>query len=144
MFNIYLLERTSGKPLIYLSAIKTSLKDKKIKVKPVLPIDLKLTTDNSGKTYIDSVLVLTTSIYKTNKIKVPGNLELITINVTSIISGIGFMVESSIGIVSNKSWKCTGETQTANWFNKNFKVDKWSNSVEYTVNSDGYMFRLCS
>ena len=91
MFNIYLLERTSGKPLIYLSAIKTSLKDKKIKVKPVSPIDLKLTTDNSGKTYIDSVLVLNTSMYKTNKIKVPGNLELIAIYVTSIISGIGFM-----------------------------------------------------
>ena len=103
-------------------------------------IDLKVTTDENGKIYINGMLVLNTRWYNTYDIQVPGNIEVIAIETTSALSGIGFMLETSIGIVSEKSWKCTSEVPEANWFSTNFKDDKWPKAIEYASNSIGYLF----
>ena len=103
-------------------------------------INLKVTTDDNGKVYIDGALVLTTELYKTYDIKIPGNIEIIAIEATSLFYSMGFMLETSVGIVSDKSWKCTNEAQGPNWFSTNFKDDKWPKAIEYASNSIGYLF----
>ena len=62
-------------------------------------IDLKVTTDENGKIYINGMLVLNTRWYNTYDIQVSGNIEVIAIETTSVFSGIGFVLE-------NINWYC--------------------------------------
>jgi hypothetical protein len=63
------------------------------------------------------------------------------VQVTNVIAGIRLMLETSTGIVTDRTWKCVQPlqpfTNTA-WTRKNFNDSSWPNAVEIGTNSGLY------
>ena len=101
---------------------------------------LKITTDESATVYIDGMQVLKTEIYKTYAVQIDSSFRVIAIFVTNIFDNIGIMAETSTGIVTNKSWKCTDQIPRQSWTTENFDDSSWPKAVILAVNKGGNGF----
>ena len=100
---------------------------------------LTLITDEFGTVYVDGVAVLSpTRVLIVEKINITSSFRTIAIVVNNVFGHIGFMAETSTGVVTNKLWKCTHNVpivQESKWMKVNFDDSQWLNAVPYADNS---------
>ena len=101
---------------------------------------LKITTDDCATVYIDGTQVQKTELYKTYTVEIDSSFRVIAIFVINFFDKIGIMAETTTGIVTNKSWKCTDQTPRQGWTTKNFNDSSWPKAFILAANKEGYMF----
>ena len=124
-------------PLSQLTSLSNSLSPTVVRLKP---ITLMLITDEIGTVYIDGIETLTTKLLTVHRINISASFKVIAITVNNFIGRIGFMAETSSGIVTNKSWKCTNNLPLTSWMNVNFNDNQWPKAVPYSENGRGADF----
>ena len=100
--------------------------------------NLTITTDDSGIIFVDEVQVLSTKVYKTYTVEIDHSFDTLAVFVTNIFDTIGIMAETSTGIVTDTSWKCTDQTQSSRWKTKRFNDSLWPRAVVLAVNKGGH------
>ena len=111
------------------SAINKSIRQK---------VNLTICTDDSGSIFVDGVRVLNTEVFKTYSVEINHSFDILAVFVTNILGHIGIMAETSTGIVTDTSWKCTDREQRPGWITKRFNDSLWPSAVIIAHNKGGH------
>ena len=99
-------------------------------------IKLKIVADDRATVFMDGKLVLETSVFSVCSLNISNSFTVIAVQLSNIFGYIGFMAETSSGIVSDETWRCTNEKQTnEDWTRVHFNDRKWPRAVPYANNS---------
>ena len=99
---------------------------------------IKITTDDRAIVYLDGLKVLDTNTFITYYLRINTTSNVIAISVTNVMERIGIMVETTSGVITDKSWRCTEKEPRSNWATKDFNDSSWPNSIIHAINRDGY------
>ena len=94
-------------------------------------ITLSLITNQNGIAYVDGNQVLKTSALRAGWVNISDSFKVLAVKVNNKDSLVrtSFMAETSFGIVSDTTWKCTGNVTSQEWMNINFSDKSWLNAV---------------
>lgn len=94
--------------------------------------------DDAGEMYIDGELVLDKlSLFKVDTFNLSATNKCIAVRVSSIMQNVGLMLQTSTGIVTDKTWKCLHQTMafpTTAWTQPDFNDRSWPKAVEMYTN----------
>jgi hypothetical protein len=94
--------------------------------------------DEAGEMYIDGELVLSKlTVFKVATFNFSETNRCIAARVSSYIQNVGLMLQTSTGIVTDKTWKCLHQTKafpTTAWSQPDFNDRSWPKAVELYTN----------
>ena len=107
---------------------------------------MTIQADDVGTVYIDGKLAITTKRRAQTKISFSSNSRLIAVNVLDDglmeIGFIGFIAETTSGIVTDESWKCVAYSPPNKWAQLDFDDSSWPNAHPYVMNNFNIMMSL--
>ena len=112
-------------------------KFKKRTKSPQKGVQMLLITDDRSNLYVDGNYLNSTLSLKVTELNLGDSFEVLAIKVISDLFFIGFMAQTTSGIVTDESWKCTYEKQPNNWMAKDFDNSNWPQAVPYANNGNG-------
>lgn len=105
---------------------------------PAISFSLKVLVDDVGSLFIDGKeLSKTLNYIVTLAFQINPKRHCIGIHVANFGKNVRLMIETSIGIVSDKTWKCTHVQQNnRSWATVEFDDSSWPNAVEILKNKE--------
>ena len=101
-------------------------------------ITFTIVADDMAVVYIDGRQVFTSPIMIAHTINISQSFKVVAIRLSNIFGYIGFMAETSSGVVSDETWRCTSKKQfNDNWARTKFNDTSWPQAVPYATNSPG-------
>ena len=90
----------------------------------------------------DKLIVNTKFFYRAEHFSINNKSKVIAVHVKNVnlyaVSNIGFILQSSSGIVTDHNWKCTSSVPKNEWAKFNFDDSNWGAAVCYASNGDGF------
>lgn len=95
--------------------------------------------NDRGTAYVDGEMVTgpgELTVLRSERFNIPARSRCIGVYVTNDRFNIGFIMDTSTGIIADCQWKCTTETQPdLAWTRVNFNDSSWPSAVSITANS---------